>query len=471
MGQEISESHFQAEDFEAFQLRLQQETRLLEQWFEDGMFSAGEHVVGFELEAWIVDEKARPAPINQALLERLNDPLVVPELARFNLEFNGTPQRLSGTAFSRLADELQRTWSRCNRHASEWNAQLAMIGILPTVVESDLNPGNMSFMQRYHALDEQLTMLRGGTPLQIDISGRDHLRFSHKDVMLESATTSFQIHLKVDADKAGRFYNAAKLASAPMVAISANSPYLFGAELWDETRIPLFEQAVQVIGDERAKRVTMGTGYVNSIVDCFVANLESYPVLLPQMMDEPEQQFAHLRLHNGTIWRWNRPLIGFDRMNKPHIRIEHRAVPAGPSVADSIANLAFFVGLVCALANQPLAPEKRLPFAQAKANFYRAARDGLNAQVCWLDGHSAALRELILNKCLGLAGKGLDNLGIDPEESQHWLGIIAERVQSGQNGASWQRAWVDHHGSDMAALTESYLERQETLRPVHEWTL
>ena len=194
--------------------------------------------------------------------------------------------------------------------------------------------------------------------MQVDISGRDRLRFSHKDVMLESATTSFQIHLKVDADKAGRFYNAAKLASAAMVAVSANSPYLFGAELWEETRIPLFEQAVPVIGGERAKRVTLGTGYVDSILDCFVANLENYPVLLPQMMDEAEQQLPHLRLHNGTIWRWNRPLIGFDRLGKPHIRIEHRVVPAGPTVADSVANAAFFVGLVCALANQPLAPGK-----------------------------------------------------------------------------------------------------------------
>lgn len=471
MGQEISDSHFQAEDFEAFWLRLQQETRLLEQWLEEGYFSRGEQLVGFELEAWIVDEHRRPAPLNQQLLERLNDPLVVPELARFNLEFNGTPQRLTGSAFSRLADELQRTWSRCNQAAGELNTRLAMIGILPTVLARDLNRGNMSSMQRYYALDEQLAQLRGGTPIWIDIQGRDRLCFSHRDVMLESATTSFQIHLKVDADCAGRYYNAAKLVSALMVSVCANSPYLFGAELWEETRVPLFEQAVQVIGGEASSRVTLGTGYVVSIMDCFRANLDNYPVLLPQVIDEPEQQLAHLRLHNGTIWRWNRPLVGFDEGGRPHIRIEHRVVPAGPSVLDSVANTAFFVGLVCALANQPIAPEKRLTFQQAKANFYRAAREGLRAEINWLNGRGVLLRELILNQALGFAEKGLGSLGVEPEESRHWLGIIARRVESGQNGATWQRGWVERHGADMAGLTEAYLECQESMRPVHEWAL
>ena len=206
-------------------------------------------------------------------------------------------------------------------------------------------------------------------------------------------------------------------------------------------------------------------------MECFLANLQNYPVLLPQQMDEPEQQLPHLRLHNGTIWRWNRPLIGFNRLRQPHIRIEHRVVPAGPTVADSVANAAFFVGLVCALANQPLAPERRLSYSHARKNFYQAARHGLEAEIHWLDGRSGKLRELIRKEMLGLAETGLDNLGIDREESRHWLGIIAERVNTGQNGAAWQRAWVQRHGADMVMLMESYLEHQESLRPVHEWTL
>lgn len=470
MGQEISDSHFQPEDFEAFRLRLQQETRLLEQWLEDGLFSEDGPVAGFELEAWLVDAKARPAPLNQELLELLNDPLVVPELAKFNLEFNGTPQPLTGCAFSSLADELQLTWDRCNKLAHQLDTRLAMIGILPTVLQSDLSLRNMSYMRRYYALDEQLSTLRDGTLVQVDIDGRDHLQFKHKDVMLESATTSFQIHLKVNADQAGRFYNVAKIVSAVLVGVSANSPYLFGSELWEETRVPLFEQAVPIIGDERAKRVTLGTRYVDSILDCFITNLESYPVLLPQIMGESDL-IPHLRLHNGTIWRWNRPLIGFDQKGQPHIRIEHRVVPAGPSVADSIANAAFFIGLVHSLATQTVAPEQRLPFAQARDNFYRAARAGLAAEIDWFDGYKGSLRELIQHQLLALAAQGLDQLNIDHTESQHWLGIISKRVASGQNGASWQRTWVRRHDRDMAALTESYLEQQETRRPVHEWTL
>ena len=309
MGQEIADSHFSPGDFEAFTKRLKSETSLLEQWLRDGVFPEGGHVGGFELEAWLIDGKTRPMPVNQALLDQLQDPLVVPELARFNLELNGSPQPLQGAALSRLSDELLATWDRCNHAAAAFGARLVMTGILPTVTERELNTANMSHMQRYQALDEQLSRLRGGGPLQMDIAGRDRLSFRHEDVMLESATTSFQVHLKVNPGQAGRFYNAAKILSAPMVALSANSPYLFGSELWEETRIPLFEQAIRVGDTELTKRVTLGIGYIDSIFDCFRANLQRYPVLLPQLMDEPEDRLAHLRLHNGTIWRWNRPLI------------------------------------------------------------------------------------------------------------------------------------------------------------------
>ncbi len=471
MGQEIADSHFTAADFAEFSERLARETQLLGEWLEQGAFSEGEHVGGFELEAWLVDRESRPAPLNRPLLDALNNPLVVPELARFNLEINGSPQRLEGKALSRLADELSTTWGECNQAAAGLGTRLAMIGILPTVEERDLTGDNMSRLQRYLALDEQLAHLRGGSPLHMDISGHERLSFQHDDVMLESATTSFQIHLKVNANQAGRFYNSAKILSAPMVGLSANSPYLFGFELWDETRIPLFEQAIRVGDSNFTKRVTLGVRYVDTIFDCFQANLERYPVLLPQLMQEPERLLPHLRLHNGTIWRWNRPLVGFDQRGVPHIRIEHRVVPAGPSVADSIANTALYFGAVCALAGQAVPAEQRLSFPQARKNFYQSARHGLEAPVEWLDGERGRLDELCRERLLPLARDGLAALGIDRQESDYWLGIIAGRLKSGQNGATWQRAWVRRHGHDMAALTEAYLERQQSGRPVHEWTL
>ncbi len=469
MGQEIEDSHFSREDFEHFARCLERETDLLEAWLREGRFASTGCVGGFELEAWLVDGRARPVAVIEQVLERLEEPLVVPELARFNLELNGTPQPLKGDALSRFADELLGTWGRCNRAAATCGARLAMIGILPTVTRQDLTLANMSPMKRYEALDEQLQRLRGGDPVQIDISGRDRLRFAHRDVMLESATTSFQIHLKVDADSVARLYNASKILAAPMVAVSANSPYLFDADLWAETRVPLFEQTVCTGRDEVAKRVGFGVGYVRSIMECFRANLDRFDILLPRVTDEPEERLPHLRLHNGTIWRWNRPLVGFDADGRPHLRIEHRVVPAGPTVQDAIANAALFFGAVHALGHRETAPETEMPFEDARRNFYRAARFGLDARVRWFGGREATLRQVWEQSLLGLAEQGLGSLGIDRAEAAYWTDIIRGRLANGQTGAAWQRAWVARHGRRMAELTERYLGWQESGEPVHRW--
>jgi hypothetical protein len=472
MGQEIADSHFKPEDFESFAQRLERETRLLCRWLERGVFPQGHSECGFELEAWLVDGEARPAPIIESYLEQLNDPLAVPELATFNIELNGNHLPLQGSALSVLKDELVQTLDRCNRAADPFGAQLAMIGILPTAEPSDFTLANMSPLHRYRALNEQVFRMRGGEPLQLDISGRDRLQMEHDDVMLEAAATSFQIHLKIDADRAGRFYNASKIISAPIVAVCANSPFLFGADLWDETRIPLFEQSVAVGDSELNRRVTFGVRYINrSISEYFIANLDRYPVLLPRLVDEPEENMAHLSFHNGTIWRWNRPLIGFDDDGKPHFRIEHRVVPAGPSIVDSIANAAFYYGAVTFLATQEVPPETLLPFDMARDNFYRAASVGMRASLWWLDGNSADMSELCLELLLPQARMGLLSLGVDRDEVDYWLGIIEGRIACGCTGAVWQRRWVERYGLDMAGLTQAYLERQASGAPVHEWGL
>ena len=290
--------------------------------------------------------------------------------------------------------------------------------------------------------------------------------------MTESAATSFQIHLKVTPEEAARVYNWSKVLSAPMVAIGANSPFLFGRNLWEETRIPLFEQAVSVGGSFFSERVTFGLRYVkDSVLECFQGNLTRFPPLLPQVMDEPPERLAHLRLHNGTIWRWNRPLIGFDDSGTPHLRIEHRVVPAGPTVSDSIANAALYFGAVQSFAGEAEPPDHRLPFSVAKANFYTAARQGLDAEIEWLDDRTGTLAQILTDDLLPRAHRGLLELGIDTSEADLWLGIIAERLRSGRTGSAWQRAWVKRHEPDMEALTAAYLERQQTGRPVHEWSL
>ena len=477
MGQEIRESRFTSEDFVEYAKCLRRETELLGQWFRDDLFSARDRMGGFELEAWLVDEQVRPAPVNEVFLRRLDNAMVVPELARFNVELNDHPQHLWGSAFSRFEASLGATWNQCRQAAAGMQTQLLMIGILPTVQEAELNQANMSDLKRYRALNEQVLRMRGGQPLELDIHGREHLRTTHRSVMLEAATTSFQLHLKVHPRHAVRAYNAGIILSAPMVAATANSPYLFGHDLWDETRIPLFEQSVAVGGMADAshgplRRVTFGSGYAReSIMECFVENEQHYPVMLPMQFHDGLEQMSHLRLHNGTIWRWNRPLIGFDYDGIPHLRIEHRVVPGGPTIVDAIANAALFFGLMQVLIDAGEPAEPHIPFATARDNFYAAARYGLDARITWYDGEKGTLRSLLQQQLLAQARAGLESLEIDHHDIERYLGVIEARLQSGQTGSAWQRAWVARHGNDMAAMTAAYLERQDAGSPVHAWDL
>jgi hypothetical protein len=475
LGQEIAKTRFSKRDFEVFCEHLRQETATLSAWFASGELAEEAPVAGFEVEGWLVDRDLHPAPINEAFLERLNDPLACPELAKFNIELNTTPYPLRGDVLGRLHRELEHTWRKAAGVAHELDAELVLTGILPTVGERDLRLANMSSLKRYRALNEQVLETRGGRPLQLNIVGRQSLRSEHGNVMLESAATSFQIHLQTPARRAHHAYNAAIIASAPMVAASANSPYLFGVDLWDETRIPLFEQAVESggFGDVAGgplRRVSFGSGYAQeTILECFQENLRHFPPLLP-MQFEDAGELPHLRLHNGTIWRWNRPLIGFDRQRHPHVRIEHRVVPAGPSIADAIANAALFYGLSECLTRELERDEPFIPFQQAKDNFYQAARHGLKAVVSWRGGERVALRSLLLDELLPRSREGLAALGLDRGESETYLDIVAARVESGQNGCQWQRRFVERNGADMPALTSAYLRHQETDRPVHEWS-
>ncbi len=477
VGQEIDSSRFHHRDFKTFATRLREETALLEEWFRQERFANADPVGGFELEAWLVDSGCRPTPINEEFLEALANPLVVPELAKFNVELNTTPHPLAGSALSRMHKELQGTLDQCNRVAAELGAEVVTVGILPTVRPSDLSLHNMSSLQRYRALNEQVLRLRGGRPLELDIQGREHLRAVHDDVMIESAATSLQVHLQVRQSEAGRYYNASKVMAGPMVAACANAPYFYGKDLWDETRIPVFEQAVDVTGGDTTtgapSRVTFGLDYVReSLLDCFRVNLDYYDILLPRLFDEPPERLSHLRLHNGTIWRWNRPLIGFSVQNgTAHLRIEHRVVSAPNSIPDTIANAAFFFGLAQYYAHREPPPETELAFEDARRNFYEAARLGLDAELVWLSGERVSVHELLTEELVPRSREGLLSLRLDESDIDHYLGIISQRLRSGQNGTVWQRAYVAAHGADMTTLTQAYVKNQRSGAPVYEWNL
>lgn len=468
MGEEISRRYFDAEDFSAFRQKLDEETNLLRGLFERQEFSERGNVIGFELEAWLVDHDGNPLPQNKDFLDRLDNPLVVPELAEFSVELNGSPSALTGRVFSRLQDELDATWRACRAAADAMGCHLVIIGILPTVEQSMLSSDYMSQMVRYQSLNDRVMALRDGKPLEIKIEGDPDLVTTHSDVMLEAAATSFQIHLQCRPENAVRDFNASIIASAPIVAASANSPFLFGHSLWDETRIPLFEQAVEV-GERYPARVSFGKGYVeHSLLEVFEENQRDHLILIPAVQDSPPSKFSHVRFHNGTLWRWNRPLLGFDFDGQVHLRIEHRVVPAGPTIKDCIANSAFFFGLVCGMGIQPRGMEDSLPFAVAKKNFYAAARFGLNAKIRW-GKRSRTVRSLIIDELLPLARLGLQSQDIPESEIADYLDVVAGRVDSGLNGAAWQRRWVARNGPDMHGLVRAYRELQDQGEPVHCW--
>ena len=471
MGDEIARRHFNAEDYTRFRRRLIAETDQVRALFQHGGFSQRGDIAGFELEAWLVDASGNPAARNEAFLAALDNPLVVPELATFNVELNGSPCAMTGRVFTRLHDELSTTWQACRRGAESLGLRLASIGILPTIAPELLNSGYMSHRVRFQALNDRVLALRDGAPFEVDVAGADHLRMSHDDVMLEAAATSFQIHLQCRPGSATRAYNAAIAASAPMVALSANSPFLFGKSLWAETRIPLFEQAVSV-GPRNPPRVGFGEGYANETVfEVFQENCDLHHILLPWVQDEPPSKFCHVRFQNGTVWRWNRPLLGFDFDGTPHLRIEHRVVPAGPTIDDSVANAAAFMGLARALIDAETPIEAELDFAAARANFYAAAQYGLDASLLWRDGQRRPARELLLETLLPAATAALGRLGIPAAEIDRHVGLVTKRVERNANGAAWQRRWVAKNGANFNALTLAYLDAQESGQPVHEWTL
>ena len=476
MGRDISKTRFTEVDLTRFKQKLLEEYRILADWFQNGALNRREDLCGFELEAWLVDRDFLPAPKNEAFLSRIAHPLVVPELSQFNFEINSTPQHIEESIFSKMENELQEVWRLCEANAEAVESSILAIGILPTIRDDMLTLDHMTHISRYFALNDRVFHMREGQAIELNIQGRDHLNVVHQDVMLEAVTTSLQIHLQVSAEDAVRFYNTSQILSAPMVAVAANSPYLFGKDLWDETRIPVFEQAVYMdccrdSMDEPFHRVTFGSGYAReTILEPFLENLELYPVLLPQVFDEPPELLSHLRLHNGTIWRWTRPLIGMDHDGTPHIRIEHRAPGAGPSLKDVIANIAFFVGLMSYFSRQKIPLEEQIPFDRAEENFYQAARKGLSAQIRWTDQKTWDMQTLLEEILIPAARKGLRKCGIVEEDISCYIdGIIQNRVRTGQNGASWQRAFIAAHGPDFQNMTRAYFENQKQNIPVHEW--
>jgi gamma-glutamyl:cysteine ligase YbdK (ATP-grasp superfamily) len=472
MGEEIQSESFYQKDFEKFQIKLKEENALLKNWFDQDIFSKKTNVGGLELEAWIVDKDGNPQAENLNLLKQINDELVVPELSSFNIEFNAPHHSLAADALSSMEESLQHNWTHATKISADMGLNLVAIGILPTIKDELLNTHNMTPLHRYKVLNDQVLRLRKQRPIHLDIQGCEHLQSEHSDVMLESAATAFQIHLQTSHNDCITLFNLSKIIAAPLVAIGANSPYLFGKNLWAETRIPLFEQSVSTGGKALSQRVSFGLNYIkDSMYDVFSSNIDRFPVIIPMGFDDPPEKMHHLKLHNGTIWRWVRPLLGNDEDGTPHLRIEQRVLPAGPSIVDMVANMAFYYGLVHYFLKHESNLTEDIPFNVAKNNFYTAAKEGIHSKLLWNDGKKYAVTSLVLDNLLSKSEQGLNELQISDKDIKYYLENIEKRMEKRTNGAEWQRQFVESRNATMNELCLHYIEQQNSGAPVHLWEI
>jgi len=490
MGEHNVDQQFDERKSQAFMKALLGDLRALEYMIETGRFETGVTRIGAEQEMFLIDRNMRPAPISLAVLEGANDSRLTTEIARFNLEANLTALPLTGRCFRLMEQELEELLELVHKSAETHGADVLLAGILPTLQKSDLTLENLAPIPRYYQLNRGVIGLRGG-PFSIHIKGLDELQITHDNIMMESCNTSFQVHFQTSPAEFALHYNTAQAITAPVLAAAVNSPLLFGHRLWQETRVALFQHSTDSrsptqLARSQPTRVSFGDNWMeNSVVELFHDQISRFrPIMITQPDEDPFQVLARgetpllsaLRLHNSTVWRWNRACYGVAD-GIAHLRIENRALPSGPTVQDEMANAAFFVGLMVAMPEVHGRIEKRLSFDDAKRNFFAAARHGLHAQFRWLDGKSASASSLILSDLLPLARAGLKDAGIDSSDIDKYLGVVEERVRSGQTGAQWMlnslASLSRHEPIDMRArtLTSTILARQKEDKPVHEWKL
>jgi len=488
MGKDVSESTFTSADRMRYRQKVRRCLDTFALMLDDFGFDADAPTTGLEIEINLVDRVYQPAMRNADILDTLADPYYQSELGQYNLELNVPPRLIGADGFVAYEKQLLASLARTDDKAAEHDASLVLIGILPTLTTEHAILDNLSLNPRYRVLNEQILNARGEY-ISLDIRGTDHLKLQTESIAPEAACTSVQFHLQVAPESFANYWNAAQAISALQLAVGANSPFLFGHQLWHETRIALFKQATDTRPDElRAQgvrpRVWFGERWITSIFDLFEENVRYFPALLPICDEEEPLQVLHsggvphlgeLRLHNGTVYRWNRPV--YDVMNgRPHLRVENRVMPAGPTIVDMMANAALYYGLVRHFAEQDRPIWTQLSFSAAEDNFHAAARRGIAAPVSWPRIGEVRATDLLLDVLLANAAEGLDGFGVDAAVSNHLLGIIEQRCLTGRTGATWQidcvRAAERRGATRDEALREmlvKYIELSHTNQPVHTW--
>jgi len=488
MGRDISRGAFTREDRVRYRHKVRRCLDVFALMLDDFTFDGDRPMTGLEIELNLMDPLAEPAMRNAEILANLADPTFQTELGQFNLELNARPRLIEADGFADYASDLEASLDRAGDRAAKSDASIILIGILPTLTPQHLVLANISTNQRYRVLNEQIVAARG-EDLRLDIRGVERLQTNTDSIAPEAACTSVQFHLQVAPDSFANYWNASQSIAAVQVAVGANSPFLYGRHLWAETRIALFEQATDTRPDDlKARgarpRVWFGERWITSIFDLFEENVRYFPPLLPICEDEDPVEVLHggrapelseLRLHNGTVYRWNRPV--YDIMHgRPHLRVENRVLPAGPTVVDMLANGAFYFGLARELAEADRPIWSQLTFGAAEENFHQAARSGIEATVYWPRVGETRVTDLVLDVLLPKAYAGLDRFGVSAAHRDRLLGVIEQRCRLRRNGTVWQTEAVraaEHRGlSRIDALHDMlrrYAELQRVDEPVHTW--
>jgi CBS domain-containing protein len=490
MGDKQVASKVDDSAYRAFTHAVLNDLHALEKMLKGGMFEQHAMRIGAEQEMFLVDSAMCPAPRAVQVIEAAADGRLTTEIGQFNLEANLTPLDFRGDCLARLDNELHELLALVRSTMHDLGGDVVMCGILPTIQKSDLVAKYLTPIPRYEELNRVLTALHGDER-QIHIKGLDELRLFLHDTFIEFCNTSFQIHLQVPIDEFTKHYNWAQAITAPVLASAVNSPLLLGHRLWHETRLALFQQAVDERRTEmqersRPARVTFGHSWVDdSILEVFHEDVARFRIIFTREIERDSMEVLRegglptldaWRMHNGTVWRWNRACFGVIN-GVPGLRIEARFLPAGPSIADEMANSAFFLGLMRALPAEYSDAPDRLNFDDVKSNFFSAARYGLRSQFSWLDGKSWAARDLILNELLPLARHGLEIAEIEYADAERYLGIIEERVRAEMSGSKWildSLAAMDKAAKQnvrMRTLTSEMIKNQKTDEPVHTWPL
>ncbi|MFW5968811.1 MAG: glutamate-cysteine ligase family protein, partial [Persicimonas sp.] len=488
MGEQDVKDHADEEERRLFMRQLLRDVRALEQMLEEKMFETSLRRIGAEQEMFLVDNQFRPATCSLEVLEELDDESFTTELGLFNIEFNAPPTEFGDGCLNNLERQLTEAVDRVRAAAGSVEADVALVGILPTLNKSDLGMENMTPMPRYKALNDSITGLRGKA-YDIHIKGIDEFIVQHDNVMLEACNTSFQVHFQVAPEEFARLYNIAQAVAGPVLAVATNSPMLFGKRLWKETRIALFQQSVDTRSSgthmrEMQPRVSFGNKWIEeSVLEIYRDDISRFRLLFPggevedpfEALEEGRApKLSALRLHTGTVYRWNRACYGISD-GKPHLRIENRVLPSGPTPADEVANAAFWFGLMSGLLGKYDDITEQLEFDDAKNNFFSAARYGLAGSMTWIDGKHTHTPQLILDQFLPLAENGLRRSGVDDADIERYLGIIEERVGAEQTGADWM---LDSYNSmeetnsvaeRLSALTAAVVEHQRAHTVGHQW--